>query len=214
MRKKSLVFVAALIGCVVIAGGLAFATIPDGGGVIHGCYSKSGGSLRVIDASVTNCGKSETSLNWGVTGPQGPQGIQGPAGAQGAQGPAGAQGPQGVQGPQGPSGVSHAYEATGNVVSLSGSPTAVVSLSLPAGSYLVSGKTNPSSGVGTAAICTLSRGGTVYDTTGVGTPGNYSLDVSLQATITIANPDTISINCTGEQTAFSKLDAVAVDAIN
>jgi hypothetical protein len=73
--------------------GAAYATIPDGGGVIHGCYQKSGGSLRVIDASVTGCSSKETSLNWNVQGLQGPAGVQG---QQGAQGPAGPPGPAGA----------------------------------------------------------------------------------------------------------------------
>jgi hypothetical protein len=217
MRHK-LIVVAAVAGALVLLGGVAFATIPDSSGVIHGCYSRSGGSLRVIDNTVTNCGKDETALNWNVQGPQGPPGSQGPKGdqgIQGVQGVPGVQGNQGIQGIPGPSGVSHAYDATGGVVGLSSTPTQVVSLTLPAGTFLVFGKTDASSGIGTPAICTLSRGGTVYDTTGVGVAGgDYSLDVSLQATLTLANPDTISINCTGDQTAFSKLDAVAIDMVN
>jgi len=43
-------------GAVVAASmaGTAYAAIPGGDGAIHGCYTKSGGTLRVIDASVTN----------------------------------------------------------------------------------------------------------------------------------------------------------------
>ena len=44
---------------VLLASGIAYATIPDANGVIHGCYQKSGGALRVLDDSVTNCAKSE-----------------------------------------------------------------------------------------------------------------------------------------------------------
>jgi hypothetical protein len=43
---------------------IAFASIPGANGVIYGCYSKSGGALRVIDASVTQCKAGETSLNF------------------------------------------------------------------------------------------------------------------------------------------------------
>jgi len=84
-----------LVGAVVAAGlaGTAYATIPGGDGVIHGCYTKSGGTLRVIDASVTKCKSTETSLDWsqrGLPGPQGPQGEQGEPGEPGPPGPAGA----------------------------------------------------------------------------------------------------------------------------
>jgi hypothetical protein len=57
--------------------GVAYATIPDSGGVIHACYMKSGGNLRVIDASVTNCKSSETALDWNQIGQQGPPGPPG-----------------------------------------------------------------------------------------------------------------------------------------
>jgi len=53
---------------------LTYATIPDSNGVIHACYNKSGGSIRVIDDSVTKCSSNETSLSWNVTGPPGPIG--------------------------------------------------------------------------------------------------------------------------------------------
>jgi hypothetical protein len=72
----------------------ALATIPDSGGVIHGCYQKNVGNLRVIDTATDSCRPSEIATAWSQTGPAGPQG---PQGAQGAQGPTGA------------SGLSHAY---------------------------------------------------------------------------------------------------------
>jgi hypothetical protein len=87
-----------LVSAIAVAAlaGAAYATIPGSDGVIHGCYTKSGGTLRVIDASVTTCKDGETSLNWnqaGVPGPPGPQGEQGPPGPPG---PKGDQGDPGV----------------------------------------------------------------------------------------------------------------------
>ena len=109
-----LVTMAAAVVAALVAGGVAYATIPDSSGVIHGCYQKSGGALSVINASVTGCAKTQTELQWNVQGPTGLQGPQGPAGAQGPvgpQGPQGGQGAQGLQGPAGPSGTSHGYAA-------------------------------------------------------------------------------------------------------
>src|SRR5215204_7418508 len=83
---------------------IAYASIPGADGVIYGCYKKSGGTLRVIDKSVTNCAENETLLSWNQTGPQGPAGPQGPQGEQGAAGPAGPAGPVGPEGPAGPAG--------------------------------------------------------------------------------------------------------------
>lgn len=91
---------ASIVTALVVGGvGFAFASIPDSGGVIHGCYQASGTvhDLRVIDSAKTaKCPTGYKPLNWNQTGPQGPQGIQGPQGAQGVQGPQGAQGPAGL----------------------------------------------------------------------------------------------------------------------
>jgi hypothetical protein len=62
------------------AGGIAYATIPDGSGVIHGCYQKNQGTLRVIDTGTTQtCSSSEAPLTWSQTGPQGQPGPTGPS---------------------------------------------------------------------------------------------------------------------------------------
>lgn len=163
MRRRDLV--AAVVGAIVataLTGGVAFATIPDGGGVIHACYSKSGGALRVFDAGVTSCGKSETALDWnmkGAAGPTGPQGLQGPQGPAGPQGPKGEQGlqgqtgndgqdgangldgapgAQGPPGPQGVPGVSGRQIVSAEVAIESGSQ-ALVEAICPAGKHVLGG---------------------------------------------------------------------------
>jgi len=94
MRRNFRITRVGVLGGVAAAvlAGTAYATIPGGDGVIHGCYAKSGGSLRVIDGSTTNCKSGEGSLDWnqqGVPGPKGDTGAPGPAGPQGDPGPAG-----------------------------------------------------------------------------------------------------------------------------
>jgi hypothetical protein len=74
-RRMLLVLCAALA---LTAGGIAYASIPDSGGVIHTCYTKSGGTLRVIDDSVTKCKSNETALPISQTGPKGDTGATGP----------------------------------------------------------------------------------------------------------------------------------------
>ena len=76
-RRRIPAALATAAGVLLVVGGVAYATIPDSSGAIHGCYARSGGSLRVIDVSVTNCKTGETSLDWNVQGQQGPQGSQG-----------------------------------------------------------------------------------------------------------------------------------------
>jgi hypothetical protein len=77
----------AAIAVAVIASGVAYATVPDSNGVIHGCYSKTG-ALSVIDSTQT-CPKGTTTLNWNQSGPAGAQGPKGDTGAQGPKGDTG-----------------------------------------------------------------------------------------------------------------------------
>jgi hypothetical protein len=74
--------VAALVVVVACAaGGIAYASIPDAGGVIHGCYDakaagkKNGSNLAVIDTTTGTCGKNETELDWNQAGPAGADGV-------------------------------------------------------------------------------------------------------------------------------------------
>jgi len=108
-RRRALFAVVALITALSVTGG-AFAAISartaDAGGVIHGCYLKSNGALRVTGSS---CAKGEKTLTWNRQGPSGPKGdtgSQGQPGAKGDPGPAGLPGPKGDVGPQGPAGIT------------------------------------------------------------------------------------------------------------
>jgi hypothetical protein len=71
-RRVSLAALVAGVGIAV--GGIAYASIPDSGGVIHGCYNKANGVLRVIDSG-KSCGAAEKPLNWNQTGPTGSAGV-------------------------------------------------------------------------------------------------------------------------------------------
>jgi hypothetical protein len=89
-RVRTLLIVAAALVLAGVVAGVAWATIPDGTGTIHACYSASDKSLRVIDTG--GCAKGEAPVSWNqnaVQGPQGPQGNQGPQGDTGPQGLAG-----------------------------------------------------------------------------------------------------------------------------
>src|SRR5262249_8112202 len=76
---------ALVVGVGVAVGGVAYASIPDSGGVIHACYKKNGNhSLRVIDSSSSKeaCQASEKPLDWSQTGPTGAAGPSGLSGLQ------------------------------------------------------------------------------------------------------------------------------------
>ena len=77
----------------LMAGGIAYASIPDSNGVVHACYQKNSGSVHVIGTNPTvgggACGSNELALDWNQTGPSGPSGPEGGSGQSGPSGPSG-----------------------------------------------------------------------------------------------------------------------------
>ena len=76
-RRALLILVSAGVLVAAGAGIEAIASIPDAHGVIHGCYSKSTGALRVIDSAKHKCPRGTKALNWNQRGPRGPRGPRG-----------------------------------------------------------------------------------------------------------------------------------------
>jgi hypothetical protein len=82
--KRPIIIVASAVAVAIGGGAIAYASIPDSKGVIHGCYTVKGGALRVIDtAKGQTCATGQHALNWNQKGPQGPPGPPGPAGVSG-----------------------------------------------------------------------------------------------------------------------------------
>ncbi len=82
-----------------LAGGIAYAAIPDAGtGVYHACMKKNG-TIRIIDPASQQCKPSaEVEITFNREGPKGDQGDPGP------QGPAGPPGQDGEDGEDGKDG--------------------------------------------------------------------------------------------------------------
>ena len=62
----------AVVALALITASAAYAAIPDAGGVIHGCYNKTSGQLRVSDPATNTpsaCTNKENALNWNQQGP-------------------------------------------------------------------------------------------------------------------------------------------------
>jgi hypothetical protein len=101
--------VMATIAVFAALGGGAYAavsSIPGPDGVIHGCYKKKGGILRLVAAG-RRCSRAENAIAFnqrGRAGRSGSTGARGLAGARGATGPRGVQGVQGVPGAKGETG--------------------------------------------------------------------------------------------------------------
>ena len=95
MRLRTRLWVLFVFGLVLAtAGGIAYATIPDSDGVIHGCYSKGTGVLRVVDPSLRQeCSGEQTAISWNQQGPQGEPGAPGEPGPRGPTGQQGQAGP-------------------------------------------------------------------------------------------------------------------------
>ena len=204
----------AAIGFLLLAT-IAYASIPGSDGVIYGCYKKSGGSLRVIDRSVTNCAKDESLISWsqtgpegpqGPAGPQGPQGLQGPVGPQGETGPQGQTGPQGPAGPQGESGITKATFVLlpNDPFPIAQNSTQVLSKQLPAGNWVVVASTgihtnSPTDTFIKSAGCEL-RSGTLR-IGGAGWSGsseadwNQSVNLSMNGGAYLPEGGTISLWC-------------------
>lgn len=89
MKRRDLIAAAAgALAASALAGGVALAAIPDGGGVISGCYLKVGGILRVIDTSKNEkCLNSfEVPISWNQKGLRGDPGANGVNGVNGTNG--------------------------------------------------------------------------------------------------------------------------------
>jgi hypothetical protein len=208
---------------------VAYASIPDSGGIIHGCYQQYTGALRVIDTAKSACKVAETSLDWNQTGPPGPKGDQG---IPGPKGDPGIPGTPGVPGPPGASGTSHAYSIStvegwpGNnrPICTTGHsfPAPVDSLQVPAGSYIVwaTGDTNETDTSGDWAVLSLVASGKTIQLQTIPANQGNGVPYSLQGTVTLTSPGTIVVGCSGgvgwgpRQVFDHNLTAIPVDALN
>ena len=108
MTLAGLAVVAAAAG-LLIPGAAAAATSSSKPAVVHACYAKKGGALRVA----TRCTSAQRSISWNETGPKGATGPRGATGAKGATGPQGPAGLTGATGSTGPRGATGPQGATG-----------------------------------------------------------------------------------------------------
>jgi hypothetical protein len=190
--RRVLTAVAVIVACGLVGTGVIVASIPASDGVIHGCYTKSGGSIRVIDDGVTGCKASETAISWNQVGP---------TGAPGAPGAPGAAGAPGEPGPIGPSnGFLVDQRSSFGSQNLQGSSFVdIVTISLPAGSYVANGT---AAIVGGAAFATAqclihSAGGDLSDSyqATVGGSGNSFGVVTITAAFSLAATTNVSLGC-------------------
>ena len=138
MKQALLSAAAASLAATLVAGGVAWATIPATGGVINGCYRVSEddqkGQVRVVN-DAASCKTNEAPIAWNQVGLQGPKGDKGDQGIQGRQGENGTNGRDGANGTDGANGVS------------------VTSAAEPAGSNCATGGSKFTAANGTTYAC-------------------------------------------------------------
>lgn len=178
------------------------AAIPDSDGVIHGCIQPTG-NLRVIDSATSSCKRNEASLDWNQAGPPGPAGATGPKGDTGPPAPS-----SGVQ-TRVPGGIDFGATAT-----------PVVSLTLPAGTWMLIGHAEMIAGAGLAAGRCF-----VATDTGSGPLSDFQTSepnrpvVAFHSGVSLAEPKAVNVLCqvisgTGPITAFNRmLMAIQVGAL-
>lgn len=131
----------------------------------------------------------------GEVGPRGDTGAKGDAGAKGDQGDKGEKGDQGDVGPTGPSDVYSGHAILKGVSPVAGTVT-VISLSLPAGNYLVSATQTAESEGGRSTIeCNIVTGATSQANFYARIEGELSETLAGQAPIALAATTTVSEQC-------------------
>lgn len=182
----------------------AYAGIPDSGGVIHACYDPGNGALRVIDSEAGEmCRPKEMALSWNRTGPQGPEGPEGPRGARGP--------------------------SDGYVSSLRGGPgievdqmVNVLSLSLPAGDYMLSGSARVQRGQdGTSSVvCDFRVGGGPFATGYAERVDGVNDVATIAATggVSVSSGEMVHLTCfaigdSGSRVTHADLTAIRVETV-
>ena len=220
LKGKRLLVAVAVFGAALGVSAIAYATIPGASGVYTACVFKVVGTIRLIDPSLpkqnfeSHCTSFEQQVVWNQTGPTGPQGptgdtgatgAKGDTGAPGAKGDGGAPGAKGDAGAPGPAGTSHAYTANG---------TNPLSVSVPAGDYVVVGQMTLFNATTNRGRVDCSLQGAVAVT--ISLDGAQASVVPINSTATLDSPGSITILCAGGgyTTSNQRLTVIKVDGIN
>jgi hypothetical protein len=185
---------------------------------LYACVKKNG-TARLF-ASKPRCRHGEKRLSWNTEGVRGPRGSNGKTGKDGANGKDGTNGTNGAAG-----GFSASVETLRPFTEAA--EVTIVSKTLPAGSYIISGKTEVSAFANQkqafGAGCELFDGGTL-DMSAFYAPlvelnsklfvGTNTL--ALEAAATLKSPTTVSLRCSdrsgdkelGIEAGFSQLVAI------
>jgi hypothetical protein len=207
MRFPTKLAIGATAALALVTGSAAYAAIPDGGGVIHGCYKSNApaqGSLRVIDtAKNASCAANENAVTWNQQGPKGDPGTPGAPGAKGEKGEKGDKGDPGTPGAPGASGLPTMYVKRIPQTDIPGGkygdpPSTIAQLSLPAGKYVVNVTGTVSNGADNVdADCKLFQGNTALNHAEFYSTDDQSEVFSVQETMSSGAPFIATFGCVG-----------------
>jgi len=228
-RARRFRAVAAVLVAVVAltAGGVAYAA-SRGGATISACVKHSDGVLY----QAKRCGAKDKRLTWNRSGPAGPAGAVGAVGKTGATGATGQTGQTGLTGPPGPPGSAGAVagfsvaQAADSDVSLTSSAQTVLTLSLPAGSFLVDAKVvvsaaivPPASPAFIEADCTLTDGSandsafSIAPTEPTGSIVRAVTTVPLEIAVTADGSSTTTLACSEPLGSTQNGGPAAIDGV-
>lgn len=222
LSPAMLVATAALVG---VAGGGYAASLVTGAQIKDG--SITGADIKNKSIGLAKLTPAARTALAGRRGPAGTNGAEGPRGAAGPTGPAGATGPTGPAGatgstgPRGPSEVLSVRRSNGGAVQPADSTITIKSLSLPAGSYLVTARLGVDDLSGSRRVpeCRLVVG-SVQDSELVVLNGTIndskSCHLSLPVTIAAATPAVLQlVTPASSQTRFSEsyITALKVESV-
>jgi Collagen triple helix repeat (20 copies) len=185
--RRGTVAGAATVAALALAGGIAYASIPDANKVFTACMLNGVGTIRLIDKSLpagsplSHCTSREAEISWNDIGPQGPPGAKGDTGSQGPDGPqgpngdTGPQGPQGDPGPPGPQGDAGSKGETGPPGSQGPAGTFTGHFVSPNGLFKLDVTDNGIQLIGPLGRATLNFNGWSFDSNGVTSLNGASL---------------------------------------
>jgi hypothetical protein len=199
------------IAVFVALGGGAYAavsTIPASDGIIHGCYKKHRGSLRLVPRG-RRCARSENAIAFretgrpGLRGSAGRRGVKGLTGAAGPAGAAAAPGARGEQGPAGPGASSFATSIHENAET-------------PPLATLANGITVTASCSGSAVSVSISASGPArLQVSGTASEGKAveALDTNdVVEALAVGAAQTVDVDVIARDSAFSKFERIDVHA--
>jgi hypothetical protein len=137
MTHRAMPFIVGAIALTVAAAGGAYAASAPSGNAITACVHHNGGGLYLAK----KCHKHDKSVTWNKVGPAGRNGTNGTNGTNGKNGTNGTDGTNGTNGIPAVADYaadSHEYEFTPATSAFE----RIITLSLPAGSYSITGTVN------------------------------------------------------------------------